>query len=216
MAWNTQDANNAAIPEFGLDGGLAGILTRNTNHSDFTENRFSGSFRGIELDFSNNNRVRRNRVEGNAEDGISLYGSSDNVVQWNVVTGNFGGMWMQTVERFEGGLETNRNLISSNNLSENRAYGIAMNGVVNDNLVLNNTLTGSSDFGVLLLGVAPEGTPVPAGNTLRGNTAYGHLVTDLAELDLDENYEPVIPSECSNTWKHNTFGTSFGPEGCIE
>ena len=102
-------------------------------------------------------------------------------------------------------------------MSDNTGDGITLLGPTNDNTVRGNTVTDNGGYGVLLLGLAPFELPVPAGNTLRGNISNGNLTADLAEVDLDEAFEPVaIPAECSNLWKHNTFGTSVGPVDCIE
>jgi hypothetical protein len=90
-----------------------------------------------------------------------------------------------------------------------------MLGVANDNVIRNNTLSGNAGAGIELLGAVFYGLPVPARNTLQRNAATGNE-TDLVEGDLDEGFNLVVPATCSNTWKHNTFGTSFGPAGCIE
>lgn len=209
------DGNDVARPEF--NGATVGITTFASNDNHLIGNRVSGdSFIGIEVGLSNGNRLRGNVLEGLGDTGIYLIGSSGNVLRKNTAVDNLWGIYLQP-DFFWGVDVSNDNVIASNIVSRNAVDGIVLLGPTNDNIVRGNTVTDNGGFGVTLVGLAPFGLPVPAGNTVRGNIAFGNPTADLAEIDLEDDFEtPVIPAECSNLWKHNTFGTSVGPEDCIE
>ena len=206
--------NNVARPEF--NNASAGVTTFFSNDNDFIDNHVSGgSLNGFELALSDGNRLIGNLLEGAIDSGIILYGSSGNVIRKNTVVDNPWGIYLQPY--FDDFIEEfSDNVIASNNVSGSAFDGITLIGPSTGNVVRGNTVTDNGGVGVLLQGVAPFGLPVPAGNTVRENIATGNPTADLAELDLDEAFEPVIPAECSNLWKHNTFDTSFGPVDCIE
>jgi parallel beta-helix repeat protein len=208
------DANNVARPEF--NNASAGVTTFFSNDNHFTGNHVSGgSLNGFELALSKGNLLIGNLLEGATDDGIILFGSSGNVIRKNTVVDNPWGIYLQPY--FDDFIEESAdNVVASNNVSGSAVDGITLIGPSTGNTLRRNTVTDSGGVGIVLQGVAPFGLPVPAGNTVRGNIATGNPTADLAEVDLDENFEPVIPAECSNLWKHNTFDTSVGPVDCIE
>lgn len=208
------DGNTVARPEFNND--TVGILAFASNDNHFIGNHVSGgSLQGFELLYSNGNRLLGNVLEGMGDDGIFLIGSSENVLQHNTTIDGSYGIYLQP-DFFWFVYVSSGNVIKSNKVSGNAVDGITLLGPSNGNVVRGNAVTDNGGVGVLLQGLSPFGLPFPAGNTMRGNTVFRNAVVDLAEIDLDENFEPVVPAECSNLWEHNAFDTAIGPEMCIE
>ena len=209
------DGNNVGRPEF--NGATVGITMFASNDNHLFGNRVSGDgLYGFEITLSNGNQLKSNVLEGLGDTGIFLIGSSGNVLRKNTAVDNLSGIYLQP-DFFWGVDVSADNVVASNNVSNNEFDGITLLGPTNGNVLRRNTVNHNGGIGVMLLGLAPFGLPVPSGNTIRGNTAFGNPTADLAEVDLDGNFvDLVIPDECSNLWKHNTFDTSLGPVDCIE
>jgi parallel beta-helix repeat protein len=128
-----------------------GTLRNNHSHDN--------GLNGIVMDRrSNHNLIVGNRVEHNGRDGIVLLGSSDNVVEDNVVTGHRIGVRVNQPGA--------RNVVRRNRIEGNQV-GMEAYGGASDIAVVDNQVLGNSRTGVIL--EAP-GSAVVAGKVAGGTS----------------------------------------------
>ncbi len=124
---------------------------------------------GIVMDRrSNHNVITGNRVEHNGEDGIVVLGSSDNLVEGNVVTGHQTGVRVNQAAA--------RNIVRGNRIEGNQV-GVEAYGGATQLSVVDNQLLGNSRTGILL--EAP-GSQVSGGKVAGSTNAIDVRSPDVA------------------------------------
>lgn len=140
---------------------------------------------------TNDNTIRNNTADHNANSGMVIDGSGTSI-HGNTVNNNSG-------EGFD--VEGDGNAIRGNIADNNGDNGIVVNA--NSNTLNGNTTDNNSSDGIFVNGPNPP-LPGATNNTIRGNTALGNSSDDL----FDGN-----PGCDSNRWNGNTFNTANQP--CI-
>jgi len=114
--------------------------------------------------------------------------------------------------------ETGSSLVC--NTSEQDAYGIGLGPDSNGNVVRGNFISKAADGGIVIYGYRWNGTVwgIPYGNVVKKNLVQASGRADLAAVvfDLDDG-DFVVPDDvqCQNSWKHNQYSTSMGPENGV-
>lgn len=173
-----------------------------------------GNLSGITFGDSSGSRIRKNRANDNADQGISLFGSTDNEIEENEANRNGDGIFLKGS--------------SGNGIGENEANNNGSNGILlddsNDNEVEENETNGnqsgialaSSNRNEIKENEANENSFIGIGlftflfgpsvdNEIEENTALNNTSNDLFDENLDCD---------NNEWEDNRFNTANQP--CID
>lgn len=199
-----------------LNSFARGINLEASHNNKIRRNRFSGNSQGIVLHLSNGNDISHNLAELSGDTGFMLFGATGNVFAHNRALNNGWGFW---VDAGNNGENSTGNTLKDNEASGNSEDGLALIGSADDNVLRKNTASNNGGIGILMVGVPEFGIAVPAGNSITNNTAIGNGAIDVAEveiLDFFGAFEIVAPDECANLWNGNTFDTELRPLDCEE
>jgi len=186
-ARNVISGNN----RFGVHVG--GSVTGNLVQGNFIGTDVTGtanvgnSFSGVRVLFASNNTIggmasgAGNVIAFNGIHGISLYGSSNNLIKGNKVADNRYGVYLE-----DG---ANDNQVIKNKLADND-WGIVLGGA-NDNEVIKNKVAGSTYYGISSVVGA-------TGNLIQKNKVSGSGTYDL-------HWDG---SGSGNTWEKNKYETA--------
>ena len=126
--------------------------------------------------------IIENEVSNCTWDGISVYGSDENIVKGNFVAKTPSGVVL---------FDSSRNVLVSNTVTDT-GWGITVSSDSDANFVLGNTVSRSSSVGILLIG---EDDHAPDRNVIQGNRVSQSGKTDL----LDSS------GGTGNLWRFNTY-----------
>ena len=183
-----------------IDGSKAKVM-----HNEIVGNLDSGIylssfFFGEYIGAGDRHRIHKNLIHGNGWFGILANGLEKSVISCNRLDDNFGGLQLESPG-------------FGNNVIGN---------VANWNVEVGLTAWGGiwapdpddpDDEGFVI--------PVAEGNKFKRNTALNNGVHDLSETfiyfpyDDEDPVEYVLPDECKNKWRGNTYETSYAVKGCI-
>jgi len=202
-----EDSSDISLINSVLNGNNAnGLLFMNVTNGKVEGNTITETgFRGIALFDSSGIVANRNRIVGSGEDclyvahgmgasiienevsncawdGISVYGSDENIVKGNFVAKTPSGVVLY---------DSSGNVLLSNNVTDT-GWGITVSSDSDANFVLGNTVTRSSSVGIVLTG---EDDHAPDRNVIQGNMVSQSGKTDL----LDRS------GGTGNLWRFNTY-----------
>ena len=142
----------------------AGVDLR-SNYNTITDSIISNNINGIYLEHSNSNNIKNNTIIDN-ENGICIYyeGSDNNSIKNNIILNNGYGIGADVPDVY-----SSNNIISRNNISNNRDCGISIIGEIN--IITNNTILNNNGLGLYLIGDS---------YTIKGNIIYKHPRTGLS------------------------------------
>ena len=129
---------------------------------------------GVSLGNSSKCSVHSNNITDNYM-GIYLYGSQDNTLSNNVVTGSNTGVLLD--------YSSHNNNVTGNDVM-NSGYGIWLTSSSSDNDISANNITGSVLYGVLLQGCS--GNRIHGNNTLRDNN-FGIMLYSSSQNGIRQN-----------------------------
>ena len=132
----------------------AGILLSHVNNSQLIDNNCSSNYRGIYLEYSNNNNISGNTANYNDVDGIYLEYCDNNIVSGNSANNN-------TIDYGIYLMGSNSTTISGNTASYNDMYGIQL--WLSDNNTVSGSTANYNKYGIRL-GYSDY-------NNISGNTA---------------------------------------------
>jgi parallel beta-helix repeat protein len=192
-----------------------GLEVVQSNNNQIQHNTATNNSQGIALFFSTGNKLHKNDVVDNLQDGILLYESNGNKVTANQANANTYGIWI------EGSSD---NTVKGNKTMHNNQNGMILFGASNNNRVMGNEVSNNGS-GISLAGltVAGEsiGIPIPADNLVKRNNAVANGDADLIEGYANfsdftfSSFEIVPNSQCDNTWLNNNFETQIAALDCI-
>lgn len=201
----------------------SGIVLLNAHHSKVTKIKAYGNIpwndihgneidgAGILLAWSSHNKITHNHTYGNAIDGIITFYGDHNLFKHNLSTDNaVSGIWADD--------EQNSRFLC--NQTHGNYGGLGMGPNSTNNLVRGNFATGNNT-GIGAVGFAWAGFPwlaIPGNNVYKKNAARDNFTYDILEAQLDLvtwQFLPEPDNQCLNKWRKNSFGTTFGSEGCF-
>ncbi len=180
---------------------LQGLLIANTNNSLVQTVSISNSSVGIEMLFSNSNKIANSTIQSN-DWGILLVDSHDNSLIGNSISESTN--WGIGLGGPNG---SDDNLIQDNLITDNSRYGVDVYG--KNNTIARNDISHNSDG--LLLDASLGNTIVD--NNIMNNSRYGlYLIRDsqdniIAENSIEFNDYGIFVADISenNTMHHNNF-----------
>jgi parallel beta-helix repeat (two copies) len=202
------NCTNFKIQNLNLSHVDSGIILGFSSNNMVSENSISSChLRGIDVRGSAHNKILNNTISLNDQDGILLWGCSiDNVISNNNI---FSNNWAGVILRSHGAEPPGcqRNLISENNITNNRFDGISLDASSN-NIISGNNIKDNHDCGITIWGSnGPCSGNKVSENNIVGNDWSGIRIYDSAnnnELYLNNvinNYDNVYSSEDStNAW----------------
>ena len=114
-----------------------GVYLDHASNCNISGNNIADNYNGVYLYGSSDNIVSRNNVTGNDYDGISLQHSSKNDISGNNMADNYNGVYFY---------ESSDNTISRNNITENKLNGVYLSAssgnIVSRNNIIRNTYDG--------------------------------------------------------------------------
>ena len=132
------------------------------------------SLSGIGMPYGcSNNKITKNILEYNANEGISFYGSEYNTISENVIKYNGNGI----VIKDGNGWGCHHNIIKENEIENNRNNGIlydsCKHGIISGNIIKNN-----SGYGILFVGdaEADDTTGNEFSSNEKGDTGFGKTI----------------------------------------
>lgn len=201
-----RDSDNVTTDGNHVAGGVYSINYFNTAGSPYlanpayngtiTNNTVTGGSSGIALFTASNLLVDGNNITNSTGIGIRLgmqfdgpYGSSNNIITQNTVTGGSGAGI--AVTGYGGGTQTgvfNDNLIQGNTITDNLGAGVLLASTnliqTNGNVITGNTITGNRGDGVNITGINAAENSVYANANISGNNGLG---IDLAANGVTPN-----------------------------
>jgi parallel beta-helix repeat protein len=122
--------------------GKVGILLKNVNYCNISNNKASNNDVGIKLYESCNNLIMDNIANSNTRPGIGLKKSSNNTITCNIASNNGrSGIGLNT--------SSNNNIITNNNVNSNDGCGIWLGESCN-NTIMNDTVNENNFEGINL------------------------------------------------------------------
>jgi len=122
--------HNVTVRDSVLKNNMEGVFFSNTSGSKVENNDVSNNTRGIDLNFRcNNNSIKGNIARDNAEAGVIIHGSYNNVVEGNSI----GRCWNGVRLGFSTG-----NTITGNEIRNNRNTGMVLLDSSDNTVYLNN------------------------------------------------------------------------------
>jgi parallel beta-helix repeat protein len=122
--------HNITVRDSVLEKNMEGVFFTNTSNSRIKDNEIVNNTRGIFLDFNcYNNSIKGNIAIDNAEAGVSVHGSDNNVVEGNEIRGSWKGVYLS----FSTG-----NTIIGNEIRDNENAGMGIIGSSDNAIYLNN------------------------------------------------------------------------------
>lgn len=191
----------------GWDGETgAGVAVRDSSNVEVSEAVVRSNFFGVSLVETDDSVVTRTNASANDAIGVSLEGSSENVVTDNTLLGQEGGVALDN---------STDNEVVGNTAEENEVRGIGLGDGSDENLVEDNVLSGNDGEGILVqsssdnqvlnntaesnrVGIELEG--FSDGNRVEGNTLADN---DEAGLSLSVSSDNQV---IDNTATGNEFG----------
>lgn len=188
--WNRIQIDSNGIVEFkycDVSYGDYGIYLYSTSNNSVTDSNFSfNNGNSIFLDLASNNTISNNHITigsriylwkstynnitnnniTNTWSGIYLVGSSNNNISNNIVSDNQYGI---EFDNFGAG-SNNNNIIADNIISNNGAYGLALEASSYNNTIRNNTISNNGGEGLLVSGSSNNNTVT---NNTISNNWYG-------------------------------------------
>lgn len=145
---------------------------------------FNNTKQGIYLLYSSYGLIHNNFVFSNGDNGIELYNSSFNIVGSNVAS--FNGVEGEYIAGIDVFYDSNNNTITSNQVFNNRWYGVTISHS-NNNTIIYNKIHDHPNFGIDINNNAVY-------NVIRWNDLYRNFYPDLfllqaSDLGANTTYE---------------------------
>lgn len=166
-----------------------GMVISWSAYSRVADNTCTDNSCGIAIWISNNTDVTGNDCSLNVGTGLHIFKATENNFSRNTCSSNSIGMWFVDAD-WEGG--SSDNLVQSNWIEGNTAYGIQMDAGNHDNLIWNNSFVGNNGTGAVY---SPEDVQVIDNGTANWwNTTdgRGNYWSDWTSPDL--NLDDVVDS----------------------
>ena len=161
-----------------------------SNENIISENRVEDNAQtGISVSYSYNNRVIGNQASSNGYAGIRLNGATKNIVSGNQANSNNQGIY----------LDGSQNIVSGNQINSN-SYGVYIN-YASENTINNNRIDGNTSSGIYLYS---SDYNMIIGNRITGNGAYG---VDINNSSCDETLVVKNYFKANTTAAINDSGT---------
>ena len=203
---------NITVENLTLENNLQGVLLAYSHNITITRNNITKNGHmtfggGIRLFGSLNNHIYENNVTGNYFYGIELEQSSCNAIYWNNVTKN-SAAYLANVPGIRLLFCNISNTISENTISENNWNGVSVDYSSNTSIWANNINTNNYAEGVVI--DAALHTSIYR-NNIRNNKCGVHVsnsyYSSIYGNNIIENYDYGIRIEYSrdNTFYHNNL-----------
>lgn len=122
--------HNITVRDSVLEKNMEGVFLTNTSNSRIEGNVIANNTRGIHLNYHcYNNSIRSNIAINNAESGVYLHGSDDNVIERNELTESWSGIYLSN---------SAGNTIRANEIRDNRNAGMSIIGSDDNAVYFNN------------------------------------------------------------------------------
>ena len=135
------NCKNITLKKLSLSNADVGVQLLKSDDCVISENSMKNNRIGIYLEYSNNNKISKNRITSNNEYGIDFYQSNNNIVSGNSIENNGNGTYL---------FSSNNNTISGNSITENIGCGIEIYYSSDNNLILGNNLKSNKKQGIYL------------------------------------------------------------------
>jgi len=130
--------HNITVRDSVLEKNMEGVFLTNTSNSRIEGNVIANNTRGIHLNYHcYNNSIRSNIAINNAESGVYLHGSDDNVIERNELTESWSGIYLSN---------SAGNTIRANEIRDNRNAGMGIIGSDDNAVYLNNFINNSNNI----------------------------------------------------------------------
>lgn len=130
--------HNITVRDSVLEKNIEGVFLTNTSNSRIEGNVIANNTRGIHLNYHcYNNSIRSNIAINNAESGVYLHGSDDNVIERNELTESWSGIYLSN---------SAGNTIRANEIRDNRNAGMGIIGSDDNAVYLNNFINNSNNI----------------------------------------------------------------------
>jgi len=166
-----------------------GILYASTLYDQVVNNTCIDNVCGLELAIVEGDEVAGNNCSSNSGAGIFVFKASGTTLRNNTCSNN--GLGMQFGEAdWEGGSDDN--LIQSNWIEDNTAYGIAMGAGNQNNLIWNNSFVGNNGAGAAYDPERAQAVDNGSANWWNTTDGYGNYWSDWTSPD--ENLDEIVDS----------------------
>ena len=173
-----------------------GIYLRNVDNSVIQNTVVAFNSLGLITNGATNLLLKANVAVMNGGDGIHIENDTNDNVQGNIVVGD------STVSTGDSGIAVvngSGNEVSNNDINTNSCHGIWISSA-NNNIHQNSVFGNGNTNGQNCLGAGIIVWSGAAGNHIHNNTTGGNQIYDLVDVN---------PSCGSNTWKNDTFSTTY-------